>query len=74
MCHADLEIETFDKVEDMVGPFPNFSVRSVGILTTSWNGRRDIRTMSQMRSGTFILETPNGIREFEAEGSPIPAV
>jgi hypothetical protein len=51
MCHADLEIETFDKVEDMLGPFPNFSVRrSVGILTTSWNGRRDIRTMSQMRS------------------------
>lgn len=75
MCHADLERVTFNKVNDMVGPFPDFSVEQKcrnfeDIL--EWKERHQVNVTEE--EWRLILETPEGIRELEAEGRIVPAV
>lgn len=73
MCHADLEIVTFNKVKGTLGPFPDFSVqqkcRNFGEVL-EWKEGRQVNVSDE--EWKEILVTPEGIRALQRKGRTVP--
>jgi hypothetical protein len=70
MCHADLDIITFNKVEGVEGPFADFSIQKKC---------RDFERVLEWQEANQIIvpesmgqETSPGIKEIPAVGNSLP--
>jgi hypothetical protein len=75
MCHADLEIITFEKVRGTPGPFPDFGVTQ---KCRDWDAilkwKEDNQVITTPEQWDELSVTPEGIRELDPEGRTLPDV